>query len=313
VSADAAQRDPRVRVDTAHLRSFHGAARGLDFLPRRLAGSALNGRHASRLRGRGLNFEEMRHYVPGDDVRAIDWRATARSGRAHVRVLTEERDRPALLLVDQRMSMFFGSTHNMKSVTAAEAAALAAFSVLGQGDRVGGLVFDDERVLERRPQRSARAVSAFLEAVVDRNRALHPDRLVGDASDTLDEALAVAARLAHHDHLVMVFSDFGGIGETTRRRLSGLAAHNDVVLFLVFDPVARGLPGTAPVVVGDGRRQAELDLASPSIRALLEASSAARLDRILAWQREINLSVLPLSAGEETLPQIRRLLLPGAP
>ncbi len=104
----------------------------------------LNGRHASRLRGRGLNFEELRGYLPGDDVRAIDWKVTARTGEPHVRVMTEERDRPALIVVDQRMSMFFGSQLNMKAVTAAEAAALAAFRILDQGDRVGGIVFGDD-------------------------------------------------------------------------------------------------------------------------------------------------------------------------
>ncbi|MEZ5858576.1 MAG: DUF58 domain-containing protein [Geminicoccaceae bacterium] len=120
--------DPRVRVTLGHLRSLEGRARGLTFLPRQPARSVLNGRHASRLRGRGLNFEELRDYLPGDDVRAIDWKVTARTGRPHVRVMTEERDRPALIVVDQRMSMFFGSRLNMKSVTAAEAAALAAFA-----------------------------------------------------------------------------------------------------------------------------------------------------------------------------------------
>ena len=77
-----------------------------------------------RLRGRGLSFEELRHYQPGDDVRLIDWRATARRGSAHVRVYNEERERPVLVVVDQRFPMFFGSRRAMKSVVAAELAAL---------------------------------------------------------------------------------------------------------------------------------------------------------------------------------------------
>src|SRR5215468_7702860 len=77
-------------------------ARGFSFLPRQPAHSVLIGRHASRLRGRGLDFEELRHYVEGDDTRLIDWPATARLGSAYVRVFTEERDRSVLLLVDQR-------------------------------------------------------------------------------------------------------------------------------------------------------------------------------------------------------------------
>ncbi|MCB1312449.1 MAG: DUF58 domain-containing protein, partial [Sedimentitalea sp.] len=150
----AATEDPRVHVDLAHLRALEGRAAAIRLSPRQPARSVLNGRHASRLRGRGLDFEELRGYLPGDDVRSIDWKVTARTGEAHVRVFTEERDRPALIVVDQRMSMFFGTVHAMKSVTAAEVAALAAFSVLAQGDRVGGIVFGDDIIAEFRPERS---------------------------------------------------------------------------------------------------------------------------------------------------------------
>src|SRR5210317_2057994 len=125
--------DPRVHVDLAHLRSLKGEARAISFRPRQPSHSILNGQHASKIKGRGLNFEELRHYAMGDDVRTIDWKVTARAGAPYVRVYTEERDRQALLIVDQRMSMLFGSALNMKSVTAAEAAALAAFSVREKG------------------------------------------------------------------------------------------------------------------------------------------------------------------------------------
>ena len=99
-------------------------ARGFCFLPRQPVHSLLAGRHASRLRGRGLAFEELRHYRQGDDVRTIDWKATARLRSPHVRVYNEERERPVLLVVDQRRPMFFGSRRAMKSVAAAEVAAL---------------------------------------------------------------------------------------------------------------------------------------------------------------------------------------------
>ena len=117
-------------------------------LPRQPIHSILAGRHASRLRGRGLNFEELRSYLPGDDIRNMDWKVTARMRKPHVRVFTEERDRPTLLVVDQRLSMFFGSARAMKSVAAAEATALAAWRVLEAGDRVGAIVFDDHDLIE---------------------------------------------------------------------------------------------------------------------------------------------------------------------
>lgn len=305
--------DVRIHVSLAHLRSLQGAAGGLSFLPRQPSASLLNGRHASRLRGRGLNFEEMRDYLPGDDIRSIDWKATARTGKPYVRVFTEERDRPALLVVDQRMSMFFGSQLNMKAVTAAEAAAIAAFRVLSVSDRVGGIVFNDEGQVDISPRRSQRTVFALLEAIVEMNRDLDADRVVQPSPDSLNGALGSVARLAHHDHLVVVFSDFDGIDEMTHRRLSGIAAHNDVLLVLVYDPLADGVETNPRTIIGDGAMQAEVDFGSPSIRDAVNRFSRSRLEKVHDWQSSINLSVLPLSSGEETLPQMRRLMGQLAP
>ncbi len=308
------QDDPRIHVSLEHLRNLQGAAEQLSFLPRQPARSVLNGQHASHLRGRGLNFEEMRHYLPGDDVRSIDWKATARTGTPHVRVYTEERDRPALLVVDQRMSMFFGSALNMKSVTAAEAAAITAFGVLGAGDRIGGIVFDDNSQAEFAPRRSRRTLFALLQSMATYNGALHAAKRVDASAGRLNEVLRPVARLARHDHLVVVLSDFAGADATTRERLATIAAHNDVLLVLVHDPLAEGqLLQGEPTVLGDGELQAEVDLSHPATRAAVGDFTRQRLQTIRDWQREINLSVLPLNAAQETLPQIRSLLGQGRP
>ena len=203
--------DPRIHVDLAHLAGLEARARGFDFLPRQPVGSALSGRRASRLRGRGLEFEEIRAYLPGDDVRAIDWKVTARTGSPHVRVTREERDRPALIVVDQRQAMFFGTVLNMKSVTAAEIAALAAWRILGAGDRVGGLVLSDAGLAAVPAGRSRGAVLRLLDLVADRNLALSAEAPVStEAAGRLDAALAQAARIVTHDWLVLVVSDFDG-------------------------------------------------------------------------------------------------------
>lgn len=300
-------RDPRVHTDLAHLRSLERQARGLSFLPRQPARSVLNGRHASRLRGRGLNFEELRDYLPGDDIRAIDWKVTARTGTPHVRVMTEERDRPALLVVDQRMSMFFGSALNMKSVTAAEAAALAAFRILDQGDRVGGIVFGDDVLAEIRPQRSRATLNRLLTALAEANCALRaeaPDvRPVG-----LTKVLRAVARIAPRNHLIIVLSDFDGIDDDTARAVSGLGRRNDLVLVTVTDPLAGELPADMRLVVSDGRMQAEIDTGDSQARQGLTELTQGRLAEVLDWERRFGVPVLPLSSGEETLPQIRRLM-----
>src|SRR5262245_48318784 len=164
---------PGVYADLSQLVRLRFRIHGFSFLPRQPVHSILAGRHASRLRGRGLNFEEIRRYLPGDDIRNMDWRVTARLRQPHVRVYTEERDRSVLLVVDQRQSMFFGSRRSMKSVVAAEATALAAWRVLQAGDRVGALVFDNQGVVEIPPQRSESQVLRILDTVVKKKQALH--------------------------------------------------------------------------------------------------------------------------------------------
>lgn len=305
--ADPSETDPRIHVTLPHLRSLEARAQQLSFLPRQPARSVLNGRHASRLRGRGLNFEELRDYMPGDDIRAIDWKVTARTGTPHVRVMTEERDRPALIVVDQRMSMFFGSKLNMKSTTAAEAAALAAFRILDQGDRVGGIVFGDTQIAEIRPQRSRVALNRLLTALADANSLLS-----AEAPDvepvTLAQVLRAVARLAPRDHLVIVLSDFDQADDEAHRLVSGLSRRNDVVLGLVHDPMAQDLPQIGGLVVSNGVLQAQIGTGDARKMQNLRDFATGRMARVLDWQRSLGVPVLPLSAGEETLPQMRRLM-----
>jgi len=299
--------DPRIRVDAAHLRGLESAATSLQFLPRVRAGSVLSGRHASHLRGRGLDFEELRDYLPGDDIRSIDWKVTARTGTPHVRVYTEERDRPTLLLVDQRMSMFFGSTLNMKSVTAAETAALTAFAILHQGDRVGGVVFGDDSIAEFKPVASRRGVDAFVAALARANAALGPENII-DNPISVNQPLEAAARIAGNNALVIMISDFDGIDEKTRTLIGGIAQHNDVILGLVTDPMARAIGDDIDLVISDGTLQAPLNTQSAKVLRSVTQASAERLAGILEFERRLGVPVLPLDAGEATLPQLRRLL-----
>ena len=196
----------------------------------------------------------------------------------------------------------------MKSVVAAEVAALGAWRTLHAGDRVGGIVFDDDGQVEYRPKRSRRAVHRLLETVAARNSALTAEREVERQPGALNAVLQSVSRIAHHDHLVFIFSDFDGIDDDTHRHLKSIALHNDLILVLVHDPLAIQLRDRGRAIVGDHALQAELELGSSSTRSALEAYSNARLARIHDWQAEITLSVLPLSAGLETLPQVRELL-----
>lgn len=297
-----------VYVSLDDLSMLEMAARDFSFLPRQPVHSILAGRHGSRVRGRGLAFEELRPYLPGDDIRTMDWRATARMGKPYVRVYTEEKDRPALVVVDQRINMFFGTRRAMKSVAAAEAAALCAWRILAVGDRIGGWVLGDARLDEVRPARSRAAVTRLLEVVVERNNALRADSPVTRTPAQLNAALEAVARVADHDHLVIVISDFDGHDQRTRDLLLGLAFHNDVIAMLIYDPFLFELPSAGELVVSDGELQVELPFGTGHVRKRLAAQADARLRELLEWRGTIGVPVLPISSTQPPADQLRQLL-----
>ncbi len=303
-----AGRDERVYVNLHQLVRLQHRATELSFLPRQPVHSLLSGRHASRIRGRGLNFEEIRAYHPGDDIRTIDWKVTARTRSPHTRVFTEERDRAAMLLVDQRISMFFGTRVNMKSVTAAQAAALAAWRVLDAGDRIGAIIFNDTEVKEIRPHRSRNAVIQILRTIVDFNNRLRSDLEVPSNAGMLNHALDLACRTAKHDHLVAVISDFQGVDDLTNKHVLKLCQNNDVIAALIHDPSASEIASSHDFVVTDGELQVELPLRSGHARRRLEEVSKGRIADVLGLQRRFRIPVLPISSAEDVVGQLQRLL-----
>lgn len=298
-----------VYVGLDELVRLRPAARGFSFLPRQPITSILAGRHASRLRGRGLDFDEMRHYRPGDDIRSVDWKITARTKKPHVRVYREERDRPALFVVDQRASMFFGSRTRMKSVAAAQAAALGLWRVLDQGDRVGAVVFGDEQVVSIRPHRSGRRALRILETIVEMNRALDARSGGGTGSaGRLAEALRETLRLAAHDFLVVVVSDFAGARAECASLLKRLAWHNDVIAVAVSDPLERTLPSAGPLVFQAAEGDLEVDTSDDALRRRFTDAFddiAAERERFL---RRLAVPVIPVDTTGPVAPQVREAI-----
>ncbi|MCP1647971.1 DUF58 domain-containing protein [Pseudomonas nitroreducens] len=279
--------------------------RGLSFLSRQPLSSILSGSHAARLRGRGLSFDELRQYNPGDDLRHLDWRASQRYGKPFVRSYTEERDRPTLLLVDQRMSMYFGSRRSFKSVLATELAAIGAWMALQAGDRVGGLVFGDRQIDYIRPLRSRARVEALCAAIVRHNHALHATRSEDDAPGQLDRVLRQCLGLAGHDSLVVIISDFAGVTEQTLQLLRQLSAHNDVLALQVFDPIALRLPDRGRVTVTQGELQVELEVGRRQVRRPLGEFLSGRLKDVATLLRRSQVPLMMFSSGRDSLEQLR--------
>jgi len=276
--------------------------RGFTLLPRQPVHSLLSGRHASRLRGRGLTFEELRDYRPGDDIRSMDWRATARLRKPHVRVYSEERERPVLLIVDQRSTMFFGSARTTKATAAAELAALGAWRALEVGDRVGAVIFGDDETVEIRPHRSRANVLRICHELVRINGRLSAAG-PPESNDALNDALRRAANVARHDHLVVLVTDYHGDDETTRSLATRLAAHNDVLAVLVYDPAGIRLPAGGAMEATDGRRRVAIPESSQFAQEF-EAEFRKRCEQLRERLRALRIPILPICTHDPVPDQV---------
>jgi len=306
-----ADKPPGVYANLDDLIRIQFKARDFSFLPQQPVSSVLSGRYASRLRGRGLNFEEIRRYLPGDDIRTMDWKVTARTRSPHVRVYTEEKDRAVLLIVDQRINMYFGTRDKLKSVTAAQLAALGAWRAVDVGDRVGAVVFNDTELADIRPQRSQKTIMSILGTVVRMNHALQADAQVEPNPGMLNRALEKALQLVPHDALVVMISDFFGVDGQTERLTARMAEHNDVLGLLVHDPL-RLRPAKQNLTVSDGSLQMEIDFADKRVREKLARDYREEQEHITHFLNRLAAPLLMVSNEGDVVDQVRRLLgVPG--
>ena len=290
--------DHKVYAELKKLVQLQLHAKGFDFLPKQAIHSILSGRHASRLRGRGLSFEELRAYRVGDDIRTLDWKVTNRTGKPHVRVYSEERERDVLLLVDQRPNMFFGSRQYMKSVTAAELAALAVWRVLSVKDRIGALVFNDHSIEKLKPQRSNKAAMQILHHIVGLNHQLSAKQNNLNGRQ-LNRVLRDAEHLCGHDCLVVLISDMHGWNKETIGRIKRIKAHNDVILSLVFDPLEKKLPEQSQLIVSDGQRQIAIDTKTKQLDEQFTHDFSSKIEGL---QDELSQYGIPLMLVDTVRP-----------
>jgi uncharacterized protein (DUF58 family) len=280
-------------------------ARRLDIAPRSKVLATRSGGHLSRFRGRGMEFDESRAYQPGDDVRNMDWRVTARAGSPHVKLFREERERPLWLLVDMGPSMRFGTRVAFKSVVAARAAALLAWAATDKADRVGGLVFDETRHFERPPAARTRGLLPLLKAL-----AQGPVPGGGDGLPGLVAAAERLVQLVRPGSLVFLLSDFQGLTRERAAWLAQVGRANEVVLVHVRDPLEETAPPPGTYPVTDGIRSGLLDTGTRALRTAWQRRFDDHLDLIEGLARRHHAHLLKLRTDEPVGPALSRGLRP---
>lgn len=231
----------------------------------------LAGGHASKQKGRGLDLDQLRQYLPGDDIRSIDWRVTARTQTPHTRVYKEERERPVVIMCDQRTPMAFGSRRSFKSVVAAQCASIIAWAALDHGDRVGAFILGDQAEQDFRPKQRAQHVLQILKSINEFNQQLKHHQKI---ENSLSSCLQKLHQGVKPGTTIYLISDFFDLSSDDKAALFNLRRHNHVVALQVYDALEREMPPPGMYAVTDGLNEGFLDTQSKhSQQAYREAVS----------------------------------------
>ena len=297
----------RVEPQLRELLALAGPASALPHWTRSVRARA-SGPFLSRLRGRGMEYDESRPYLPGDDIRRIDWRVTARTGRPHTKLFREELERPVLICVDYRRAMFFATRGVFKAVQAARVASLLAWRAQQNGDRVGGLLFADHIHHELPPRRGSTATMQWLKLLVAQAPSQRAALSTGAAPTPLSDALKRIARVAKPGTLVFVISDFRGLDDAASAALAQLSLHADVGLIAIHDPLEALFPefdGVAGLI--DGERSLRLAGVSSAGRESYAAQFSARLASLRQICRERRMLFTSMETGADPTTSLIKL------
>ena len=251
----------------------------------------LAGEYHSVFKGRGMEFDEVREYAPGDDIRTIDWNVTARTGHPYVKRFVEERELTVLFVVDLSASGSFGTREKLKNEVAAELCALLAFSAIKNNDKVGLLVFTDQVELYIPPKKG---VSHVLRVIRDLLNA-QPRRSRTDITQALD----FLGRVTHRRAVVFLVSDFQAAGYEKRLRIA--ARRHDLIAVSLSDPREAALPAAGLIELEDAEtgESVVVDSSNAAVRRSYEALTRERCDALAASLRSMGVDQIPVVTGED--------------
>jgi uncharacterized protein (DUF58 family) len=271
--------------------------RRLELRTRRLVESSFAGQYQSVFKGRGMNFEEVRPYTPGDEIRSIDWNVTARTGEPYIKKFTEEREMTVMILLDVSASGNFGSVEESKREMAAEIAAILAFSAIHNNDKVGLLLFSDRVELFIPPKKGRHHILRLIREMLY----FEP---VGRGTD-LSGALEYLNKVVTRRSLLFVVSDF--LAPDFSRPLTVTAKRHDTVALRVVDPAEENLPDVGVVLLEDPEtgEQIEVDTSRRSISRSYAKHAEDRLRDLGRLFGARGIDLLELHTDRDYLPVLR--------
>ena len=299
--------DEGVYVSLSELLKFGYMPKNFNIRPNAAVLTRLSGRHQSSMRGRGMDFSEMKEYVQGDDTRNMDWKATRRTGKPYIRVYNEERDRNVWLVVSQMNSMFFGSNLRMKSVSAAHTAALMAFKALEMGDRVGAVVYNNDEVKFFKATSSKNNLVQIMTEIERQNHLLNASN--GDNQKaSIGKSLKALSALVKHDDLVVLIGDGRAMDEETAKHITRINVHNDVIGALIYDPMEEAIVKSPSLFITDGIDMVDVDSSDKQLIERYRERLSERKEDFQKLSRKNAMPVLSISTEFPVLDQLHEQL-----
>ncbi len=298
---------PGIDIDVKELIGLRHYVGALEVKSRKRALSLLSGSQISPFKGRGIDFEEVRRYQAGDDVRHMDWRVTARTGHPHLKLFREERERPVFFLVDFSASMLFGTKVAFKSVIAARAAALLAWASMKKGDRVGAVLSSDQGHRELRPAGGRGSVLRLIHAMADLHTIARGDRTQPQEVrlTPLASSMNRMIRTVRPGSQIFLVSDFVGLNSSCESAIARLGVHNELLCIMPFDPLEAIPPPPGMYKVSDGMRSTWFDTTRHQTVDKYRQQYQERQNKIQGLCRNLGLGFFTLATNQSVPDGVR--------
>ena len=290
-----------IDIEVEDLVSIRGQLSGLSLATLQRRANYRSGARKIRLRGRGMEYEESRAYVYGDDVRTMDWRVMARTGEAHTKIFAEEKERRFLLAVDMSPSMYFGTRYSFKSWAAVQVAAHVGWLASFSGDRIGGLIVSPEFHHEVRPGKTRSGLLGVFHHLARASKVKLP-------ADTtryrLNFLLREINRVVKPGSIIALITDFMGIDEQSLESLSAIVRHNELSAYWIYDDTEVNAWPEGPYQVLTNRQKVEFNLTGSADDGWLTQRQNDHRRQIETLTSRLNIPLFPVSCNSDITAQV---------
>ena len=267
--------------------------RQIEIRTKNVVNDFFGGDYHSNFKGRGMTFSEVREYVPGDDVRSIDWNVTARTGKPHIKIFEEERELSVLILIDVSSSGVFGSKKDLKIDLGIEIAAMLSFSAIKNNDKVGLALFSDKVEKYIPPKKGKKHVLRLITDIVNHNFENSNKRT------SIKTAIDFANKISKRKSVIFLISDF--IDDNFWNELKFLNFKHDVVGLQIYDTYESNFPNIGLINIHDSEtgENAWIDTTNKKNREKFEKNSNIKLDKFYKKCKNIGFDLLQINTNDD--------------